>query len=107
MNIINLTPHNLNIQAIDRTIKIYPPSGQIARIETKREIIDVVNGINVYRVIFGDLTELPSSKYNTIFIVSQLAKVAANAIGRYDVFSPGELVRDELGRIIGCDGFSA
>jgi len=99
INIINLTPHEVNIITDNGNISI-PASGTIARCKTEREVTGTINGIPVTRTKFGEVENLPEPKENTIFIVSSL--VAQAVPHRNDVFIPDDSVRDEQGRIIGC-----
>jgi hypothetical protein len=48
---------------------------------------------------YGNVEGLPSPRDGVIYIVSGMV---ASAAPRDDVFSPGELERDEGGRVVGC-----
>lgn len=96
MNIINCTPHEVNI-VNGPTI---PPSGIIARVTATTVTIGEVDGIPVTTTAFGQVENLPEPEEGTIYIVSSL--VAQRCRDRNDVFIPNESVRDENGRIIGC-----
>jgi len=50
---------------------------------------------------YGEVTGLPPTKEGTVYIVSGLV---AQQAPRDDVFSPGPLVRDNQGRVVGCTG---
>lgn len=118
MNIVNLTPHRLNIYKDLRTetdiqngvsdavawLEV-PASGQVVRVVENREQLPVINGIPVSRATYGATENLPDPQPDTIYIVSTL--VLQQCAGRTDVFSPGPAIRDSEGRIIGCDGLSA
>lgn len=103
MNIINLTPHALNIFD-GNTIHEIAPSGNVARVAQNRETLDNVAGLPVTRSTFGKIEGLPKPRNNTIYVVSGLV---LSRTTRQDVFAPGEGIRDENGRIIGCKGLSA
>lgn len=117
--IVNLTPHEINING-----EIFPPSGQVARVEEKTEIVRSisVDGIKVpiIKKIFGKVQNLPEPtccicgapackeghKYNndhfaeeTIFVVSLLV---AQAVSRSDVLAIGETVRNDKGQVVGA-----
>lgn len=96
--IINLTPHAITIITDGNNIEI-APSGTVARCKEVTENIGEVNGIPVVRKTFGEIEGLPQPQADTIFIVSALVAQAAK---REDVFSPGDFVRDDQGRILGC-----
>lgn len=104
MNLVNLTPHAINIcddsGAVVRTI---PASGQQARCAVATEPMFEQDGIKFVRTCFGAVSGLPAPKQDTMYIVSLLVK---QAVGRDDVCSPGEMVRDSEGKIIGCKNFN-
>lgn len=106
LNIVNLTPHALNLmpEGPDGPTVTIPPSGQVARCEVRRVQVDTVTvdgtTIPVNRTIFGEVTGLPDMQPNTIFVVSLL--VAQAVPYRPDVFIVDDTVRDEQGRIIGA-----
>lgn len=97
---INLTPHTLNIHTPGDVIAI-PPSGEVARVATVSVETDPVGGIPTVKTTFGEVTGLPAPKEGVTLVVSGLV---ASAAPRYDVFSPGDLVRDASGRPVGCQG---
>jgi hypothetical protein len=74
---VNLTPHVLNVHTNEQ------------------------GEIELYATEYGDITELPEPSPNTVYITSGLVNAAIN---RSDVVSPGDHVRDESGRPIGCIG---
>ena len=106
MKFINCTTHVLNIIANDGEVIAVPPSGQVARVSTVRKQVMSIGNIPVFSVEFGEVESLPEpvSVSETVFVVSAL--VAQRVPEREDVFSPGELVRDESGQPIGCKGLS-
>ena len=97
MKIVNLTPHDIVVG--DVTI---PASGTIARCATITEPLDVPGcPVPVVRQYFGAVEGLPAPTPETMYVVSM---VCAQAVGdsRDDVYIPGEQIRDEDGKIIGC-----
>ena len=99
---VNLTPHALNVRKADGTFLELPPSGTVARRSVERVVVGEIDGVTVYATKFGELEGLPEPSDGTVYIVSALA---AQACGdRDDVLVPGEAIRDEAGRIIGCNG---
>lgn len=107
MNIKNLTPHSLTLVGDNGTLEI-PPSGTIARLAVTRTALDpvVVGGVQlpVSRPAFGEITGLPPAEEGVVFVVSALV---AEAAGRADVFSPGELLRSPEGVVVGARGLCA
>jgi hypothetical protein len=133
---VNLTPHTLNVYSHNPSDPIFEiePSGQVARVSVqytiKAHVIDIsdpileiepsgqvarVSGqytikahvidIPVYDAKYGEVEGLPEPEDGVFYIVSGMVKAAVP--DREDVFSPGELIRDENGRPIGCRGLKA
>jgi hypothetical protein len=117
--VINLTPHSVVVHGCTTEGEpVVPcsvePSGTVARLTVKREQIGLVcldigadGGIAapLYRAVFGEPENLPAPRDNTCFIVSAVMLAALKGT-RDDLVCPGEAVRDEAGRIIGCVGLS-
>jgi len=117
VNLVNLTPHEITLHVGGHVVRI-PPSGKVARLE--EELTDlppvlfdeygdegVVHRIPRQRALHGKITDLPEPEKGVVFIASMpVAQVAARQ-GRKDVLSPGKLVRDDAGRIVGCEGLRA
>jgi hypothetical protein len=113
VKLVNLTPHEVTV-FIDssNTLKI-PPSGQVARVQSTEELVGYVNGISVYKTIYGEVQGLPEPQEDTIYIVSQvvLQALKEKGIKRDDVLAPNTgpsqngAVRDQQGRIIGVRSF--
>ena len=99
-NIINLTPHDVNIVGGET---MYKATGVVARCKQLEKEAGEVNGIKLYTVEYGEVEGLPEEKEDTFYIVSQLVRSALP--DRKDLLSPAGLVRDEAGRIIGSTGF--
>lgn len=101
MNIVNLTPHAVNIvDKHNNIIKTIEPSKKVARLKTSTIVIDYIDDIPITQTFFGEIENLPYPKKDTVYIVSTL--IAQAATGRNDIFIPNESVRDDKGRIIGC-----
>jgi len=110
---VNLTPHTLNIHTRAGVVNI-APSGQVARCKVTYSPDGEVGGVPVSTASFGDVEGLPEPSEGLCFIVSGMVtahpRVSGERSGRFwlakrpDVFSPGELVRDQSGRPIGCKG---
>lgn len=108
MNIINLTPHTVNIynDANEKYARMcVPASGTVARCAVERTPLAPFANFPVFKSKFGEVQDLPEPRENTIYVVSALVVSALNG-ARPDVYCPGEAVRDESGRIIGCIGLS-
>ena len=107
----NLTPHTLNVRALDGTvIAIAPDSRGVARVVHDRlppEQTTIANH-EVAITVAGSPREiigLPEPEEDVVLIVAKAVSDAAPA-GRGDLMSPGRLLRDEDGTVIGCDGLT-
>jgi hypothetical protein len=107
MKIVNMTPHPLTLVGNNGTLNV-PVSGQVARLAVTRQILApvTVDGVElpVNCPVLGDIVGLPDPQTGVILVVSALVAEAAE---RLDVMSPGELLRDENGGIIGAKGLSS
>ena len=101
MNIINLTQHTITDLMTGKT---YEPSGIEARANTKKTLLNEVNGVKIFAYEQVDIESLPDPKLDTIYIVSNMA---LNAVPehRTDVVAPGPAKRSTRGSVIGCRGF--
>lgn len=98
MTFVNLTPHPINIVDGDTLLK----HEVIPRVSEVEEKIDTINGIDIYKKSYGQVENLPDPVNGTFYIVSAMIALACR--DRDDLLIP-RTVRDENGRIIGCDGF--
>ena len=98
---INLTPHEINEVTTGTVIQ----STGVARVTQNTAKVAELGRIPIYRTDFDPSTieGLPAPRKGVTYIVSALV---LNAIGdRTDCVAPGNAVRDEQGRVIGCRGF--
>ena len=109
MNIINLTPHDINIlDDNDDIIRTYGPSGTVARVATFADVFDDIDGVAVATTTYGPVTGVPDPVDGNIFVVSSLvAQRLANV--RTDVVSPDtspqSVVRNDAGHVVGVKRF--
>lgn len=105
MKFVNLTPHEINIYEGDKLVKTVPASGKVARREQREEVLGKIDGITITEQFFGDVYDLlPDQEEGVAYIVSRI--VAEAFMYRDDLYIPGPMVRDENGRVIGCQGLS-
>ena len=113
--LVNLTSHDVVI-ANDAGAEILriPPSGIIARIDVRQDVIGHVESdgvtIPVVATVFGELTGLPEPEQDVVYIASTLVAQRAAQLGRKDVVSPDTgptAVRDDAGRIVAVRRFQA
>jgi hypothetical protein len=111
MPVINLTPHQLDIYVelgsahLSRTLSI-PPSGIVPRVGVSARPIGhvLVEGVEVpvTATSYGAVSDLPEPNPVNVYVVSRV--VAEASPDRSDLLIPGEAVRDQAGRVIGCRG---
>lgn len=115
--IVNLTPHTLDIHMMDgRVLKILP-SGIIARCEESWTFFESGMGLRIGEATYGKLSGLSFNFSEPhIYVVSMMVLNALNNVydnhlpsdyPYYRFFAPGPAIRDNEGKIIGCNGLSA
>lgn len=97
MKIVNLTPHPIRI--VNSEVREIPSSGVVRISEVTIQVGDV-DGIPLVRKTYGQAEGLPEPQPDTLYIVSTMVRAAHPE--RTDLASPGDLVRDEQGNVIGC-----
>lgn len=110
MEIINLTPHALNINNVEGTVLLKTvPSAGMARVSEAVNPSGMIDGDTPVVQIVRDaasITGVPEPASGTVYVVSDMAFVPLRQAGRTDIYRPGVAVRDETGRIISCKGLS-
>lgn len=104
MKFINLTPHEINIYSGEELIKTVPASGKVARREQWEGIFITIDGITITKQFFGAVQGVPDREEGVAYIVSRI--VADALTFREDLYIPGPMVRDDNGKVIGCQGLS-
>ena len=102
MNIVNLTPHSITFILENGEKRTVLPSGIVARVGEISEFVTYYDGIPVYRKRYADTENLPEPTEDTVLIVSAMVRLANP--DRTDLVSPGDLIRNEDGVVIGCKG---
>lgn len=107
----NLTPHPLNVKTLNGNfITIDPDPRGAARVIYDRlppEQVQI-DGHEVAVAVAGaprEIIGLPEPEEGVILIVAKAVSDAAPR-SRGDLMSPGRLIRDEDGAVIGCDGLT-
>jgi hypothetical protein len=103
MKFVNLTPHDV-VVIVDGKTTIFPKTDTIARCEVIRQKCSIIDGIPIYATRLGNAIGLPPMENGKLFIVSTLVK--DREYTRKDLVSPGNLIRNEAGFVIGCEGFN-
>lgn len=101
--LINLTPHPIVTKAPNGKEKEYPPVGPVARVVENKDEIGLIDDVPLYRMSYGKVEGLPRPLEGCWMVVSSMVRQALPE--RRDLISPGELVRDDLGRVIACKAF--
>lgn len=104
VNLINLTPHDINLFRGDELVETVKSSG-VARVSVRSEIIGEINGYPISKNFYGEIIGLPEPQPGVFYVVSALVAQAA-AGRRTDLLVVNDTVRDKDGRIIGCRGFA-
>ena len=107
---VNLTPHAVHIwdQDKNKITRTFEPIGPPARM--KETIIEhaLEEGISIVQKEYGEATDLPAPRSNTIFIVSEQV-CRAHHSDRFDLVvpdtGPDSVVRDAKGVIVGVRRF--
>ena len=107
-NIINLTPHTINICNEDGTIVKSFESEGITRARQTAEVVGSLDGVELVSMKFGEPEDLPEYVEGTYYVVSIITANAAKAVGRRvdDLLITADPMRDADGRIIGCKRFA-
>lgn len=107
-NVINLTPHTINLVTEDGTQLLSLESQGVARVASTTEVVGYlqVGGVAVPQThtTFGEVEGLPDLTSGVGYVVSNMiiSALAQQGIRRNDLFTPGLQVRDDQGRVIGC-----
>lgn len=104
-NIINLTPHAVNIVNNDGSVSVtIEASGNVARCSQSISIIGSVTinsvAIPISSSSYGEVVDLPDPQAGVYYIVSRLVMSACP--NRQDLLVPNDLVRNDAGQVIGC-----
>ena len=107
MKLINCTPHAINFMKGSDVVLTVQPSGILVRVsqQVSNNGSVSVDGVDIPVTAnnFGDVVGLPDPQPDTYYIVSALV---ASACKRADLALVNQAVRDDKGRIIGCQSLS-
>lgn len=107
----NLTPHPLNVRTLNGDfVTIDPDPRGVARVIYDRLPPEqtTIQGHEISVAVAGaprEIIGLPEAEEDVVLIVAKAVADAAPA-HRGDIVSPGRLIRDEDGIVIGCDGLT-
>lgn len=103
----NLTSHEVCIYKLNGVTPdldlVIEAGEEVARVSCEYMKVDkTVEGVNLYRTVFGPVTGLPDYEEGVYLLVSTMVREALPL--RHDLVSPGQLLRDDDGNVIGCLG---
>lgn len=103
----NLTPHEVCIYKLNGTVPdldvVIEAGEEVARVSCEYIKVDKkADGIDLYRTVFGEVTDLPDYEEGVYLLVSTMVREALPL--RSNLVSPGQLLRNDKGEVIGCLG---
>jgi hypothetical protein len=99
--LLNLTPHDIHIvNSVGTVLTTIPKQDQAARLVNRYRADGMINGIQLTKTVYTEVTGLPEPREGVYLIVSSIVKEAF--LDREDLLIPHQLVRNENGMIIGC-----
>lgn len=105
MKIVNKTPHDVNfINNNNEVVQTITPELPAIRLSMSTDLAGLIEGIPVIKTVYGEVENLLEEADDTVYIVSALVMQALP--DRKDLYVPGDVVRDEAGKIIGCKALS-
>lgn len=104
VNLINLTPHTVNIVTSTGEPVVTLPSEGLVRCGQLDVPTGTIAGITITSTTYGQVEGLPAPAPNTYYIVSRLVLTAC--LDRTDLLVPNQLVKNEHGQIVGCQSLA-
>lgn len=110
MAIVNLTPHPLSIIDTNGEVRSFPkPDADVVLPRVAQDTVKVgeIDGITEYMSTFGEPENVPRDDGNT-YVVSRLV-ITACQLHDFDcqhLRSPGRLIRDDEGKVVGAEGLA-
>ena len=104
MKLVNLTPHEVVVLCQDGSRKVFPPSGQVARVKVEDVCLSQIDGMPINKGKVKKVSGIPKAQDGTMYIVSLFVLQNSN---REDLISPdtNSAVRDGKGRITAVRGW--
>lgn len=103
---LNRTEHQvtifntIGIKTPDMVLEQY--TGEPIRVSCESRKVGVIEGVDIYENVYGEVTGLPEFEEGVYYVVSAMVRQALPH--RKDLLSPGQLIRNEAGQPIGCLG---
>ena len=102
MSILNLTPHDIVVRGENgERVFAAPAPEKVCRVATTSTEDGIIDGIPVFKTVFGEVENLPAPEIGTVYIVSAIV-INALAGTRPDVVAPDTgktAIRDEKGLV--------
>ena len=111
MVIINLTPHPLNLVDAKGELRHFPkPEAEVVLPRVAQTTVEAgtLDGITEFISSFGEPENIPFNDGNNVYVVSRLVISACAEHGQdhSHLRSPGRLLRDDEGKIVGAEGLA-
>ena len=110
MESINTTPHDIVVIKSNGETVTYAKSSCQIRVSATTQCIDTVNGIDIYEETLGDpIIDDPEDlllHYRALIVSRVVADKlkGMSEFNAYELYVPGNLVRNSEGQIVGCKG---
>jgi hypothetical protein len=103
-NVVNCTPHDINVILEDGNTIVLPKSNTPARCSEIVQSVDTETlDVPIVKKQFGNIENLPDSKDGIFYVVSAIIKAASS---RNDLLLVNDTVRNKNGVIVGCKSFA-
>ena len=105
MTFVNLTPHEVVVECKNGDKKVFPPSGEVARVELEDICVAYLDGMPVHKGKVKEVTGIPKPQPGVVYIVSLF--VLQHCKDRHDLVAPDTngAIRDDEGRIVAVKGW--
>lgn len=107
MRFVNMTPHSVHVHDGNGNVRVIEPCGTVPRLTPRSESLGTIDGLPIVRTRLGSPEGLPDPEDGVVLIVSALIAEHHSVEDREDLAYPGEAIRDESGRVVGCRGLCA
>lgn len=100
----NCTPHALTVHLANGEIRNFSKCKKPLRVSSKSHQVGELEGIPLFEIEMGAPENIPPVEEGVFWVVSAVAASHENLKHRQDLLCAGDLIRNEEGRVIGCQG---
>jgi hypothetical protein len=104
VRIVNLTGHKLDIHCEDGTVLTVWPDAEPVRAKLDYVLVEALDNVGVYVQVTTCDVPLPPPVEGVVYVVNTYTRLHFLDAGRDDVYAPGSMRRDDLGRVVACRG---